>query len=426
MPGADAAGTGIALLVIGTNHRSSPIELRDRFALVEADLATALERLRGTGLGEAALIATCDRVELVTIAGDAARAASVFAGLLAERTGFAADVVARSLYRHEGPAALRHVFAVASALDSLVIGEPQVLGQVKAAHRLAAELGLAGSELEAVFGAAYAAARRVRRETRIAERPVSIAAAALQLARDIHGDLDRSAALLLGPGEMGELIADQFHRAGLARLVVCGPPARAQRAAQRFACNVLSVDELDEALAAADIVIASLGSGRAVLTAPRVAAALRRRPRRPIFVIDAAIPLDAEPAVNDLDGAFLYDLGDLERVALAGRAVREAASAEAWRILDAELAGFAERRAARRAVPAVVALRRHVEALRRGALAEAGGDAEAATRLLANRLLHDPSEVLRELAGAAPGEIATMEDLLRRLFRLGGEEENRE
>ncbi|HEX7966919.1 MAG TPA: glutamyl-tRNA reductase, partial [Stellaceae bacterium] len=183
MPGADAAGTGIALLVSGTNHRSSPIELRDRFALVEADLATALERLRGTGLGEAALIATCDRVELVTTAGDAARAASVFAGLLAERTGFAADVVARALYRHEGPAALRHVFAVASALDSLVIDEPQVLGQVKAAHRLAAELGLAGSELEAVFGAAYAAARRVRRETRIAERPVSIAAAALQLAR---------------------------------------------------------------------------------------------------------------------------------------------------------------------------------------------------------------------------------------------------
>ena len=425
MPGADAAGTGIALLVIGTNHRTSPIALRDRFALVEAELSAALEGLRGAGLGEAALIATCDRVELVTTSDDADRTAALFIELLAERTGFAAATIAAGLYRHEGAAALRHVFAVTSALDGLVIGEPQVLGQVKAAHRLAAEFGLAGAALEPVFSAAYAAARRVRRDTRIAERPVSIAAAALQLARDIHGDLDRCEALLLGPAEMGELIAGQFRRAGLARLVVCGPPARAERAAQRFVCNLLPLDELDDALAAADIVIASLGSGRAVLTVPRVAAVLRRRPRRPIFVIDAAIPADAEPAVNDLDGAFLYDLGDLERAALAGRAVREAASAEAWRILDAELSAFAERRAARRAAPAVVALRRHVEALRRQALDEAGDDAEAATRLLANRVLHDPSEVLRELAGASPGEIAAIEDLLRRLFRLGGEGEER-
>ena len=423
MPGADTAGTGTALLVIGTNHRTSPAALRDRFALVEAELSSVLEGLRGAALGEAVLIATCDRIELVTTSADGEQAAARFVTLLAERTGFTAPAIAAGLYRHEGMAALRHVFAVASALDGLVLGEPQVLGQVKAAHRLAAEHGLAGGELEAVFSAAFAAARRVRRETRIAERPVSIAAAALQLARDIHGDLDRCAALLLGPGEMGELIADQFGRAGLARLVVCGPPARAERAARRFGCNLLPLDELDEGLAAADIVIASLGSGRAVLAVPRVAAALRRRPRRPIFVIDAAIPADAEPAVNDLDGAFLYDLGDLERTALAGRAVREAASAEARRIIDAELAAFDARRAARRAVPAVVALRRHVEALRRQALEEAGGDAVTATRLLANRLLHDPSEVLRELAGASAGEIAAMEELLRRLFRLRGEDE---
>jgi len=423
MPGADTAGTGTALLVIGTNHRTSPAALRNRFALVEAELSSVLEGLRGAALGEAVLIATCDRIELVTTSADGEQAAARFVTLLAERTGFTAPAIAAGLYRHEGMAALRHVFAVASALDGLVLGEPQVLGQVKAAHRLAAEHGLAGRELDAVFSAAFAAARRVRRETRIAERPVSIAAAALQLARDIHGDLDRCAALLLGPGEMGELIADQFGRAGLARLVVCGPPARAERAARRFGCNLLPLDELDEGLAAADIVIASLGSGRAVLAVPRVAAALRRRPRRPIFVIDAAIPADAEPAVNDLDGAFLYDLGDLERTALAGRAVREAASAEARRIIDAELAAFDARRAARRAVPAVVALRRHVEALRRQALEEAGGDAVTATRLLANRLLHDPSEVLRELAGASAGEIAAIEELLRRLFRLRGEDE---
>jgi glutamyl-tRNA reductase len=426
MPGTEAAGTGIGLLVIGTNHRSSPLELRDRFALVEADLPVALEKLREAAIGEAALIATCDRIELVTTAADADRASAALVAILADRTGIPAATIAASLYRHAGAAALRHLFAVASALDSLVIGEPQVLGQVKAAHRLAAEAGLAGAELESAFAAAYAAARRVRRDTRIAERPVSIAAAALQLARDIHGDFDRCAALLLGTGEMGELMADQFHRAGIARLVVCGPPVSAARTAQRFACNFVAVEELDDALAAADIVIAALGSGRAVLTVPRVAAALRKRPKRPIFVIDAAIPADAEPAINDLNGAFLYDLGDLERTALAGRATREAASAEAWRIIDAELAGFAERRAERRAVPAIVALRGHVEALRQQALAESGGDAEAATRLLVNRLLHDPSEVLRELGGAAPSEIDAIEELMRRLFRLGGAQEKNE
>jgi len=421
MARAPEAGTGIELLVIGTNHRSAPPALREGFALVEAELGTTLERLGAAGLGEATLIATCERIELVTTSGDTERGSAVLAQLLAERTGVPRDVVARALYCHAGEAGLRHLFAVASALDSLVIGEPQVLGQVRAAHRQAAELGLAGGGLEAVFAAAYAAARRVRRETRIAERPVSVATAALQLARDIHGELARCNALvLLGPGEMGELIAERFHRTGLQRLVICGAAPRAERVAQRFLAHHATLEELDDALAAADIVIAALGSGRAVLTERRVRAALRRRPRRPIFVVDAAIPADAEPAVNGLEGAFLYDLGDLERAALAGRAMREAEAADAWRIIEAEIRGFRERRAQRAAVPAVTALRAHVEALRLQALAEAKGDAEAATRLLANRLLHAPSEVLRELAGARDGE--AMEELLRRLFRLGEEE----
>jgi glutamyl-tRNA reductase len=161
-----------------------------------------------------------------------------------------------------------------------------------------------------------------------------------------------------------------------------------------------------------------------VLTRGLVAAALRKRPLKPIFVIDAAMPSDAEPAINELDGAFLYDLADLERAALAGRAEREAAATAAWAIIDAELAAYAAREASRRAVPAVVALRRHVERLRDEALAE-GGDADAVTRRLVNRLLHDPSEVLRQLAGAE-ADAAAMEQLVRRLFRLGSDEERQE
>ncbi len=421
MPGTAAAGTGSKLLVIGINHRSTPPELGDRFALIEADLDAALDALKARGLGDAVLLATCDRIELWS--SDAA-AAEVFAPIVAERLGVAQNSVAASLYRREGFAALKHFFAVASALDSQVIGEPQVLGQVKAAHRAASEQGLVSESLEAALDGAYAAARRVRRETRIAQGPVSLAAAALSLARHIHGELEDLAALLIGPSEMGELMAEHFRRAGLGRLVVCGPGERAERVARSFASNSVPLEQLDDAVAAADIVISSLGAGRAVLTRERVAVALRKRPVRPIFVIDAAIPADVEPAINDLDGAFLYDLADLERAALAGRAEREAAAAAAWAIIDAELESHAARLAERRAVPAVVALRRHVEHLRDEALAE-GGDAEEVTRRLVNRLLHDPSEVLRQLAGAE-ADTAAMEALVRRLFRLGGEETRKE
>ena len=396
------------LTIIGVNHRTAPPEWRERFALVEAARDALADELGG-GL----LLATCDRIELVT--SDAAPDET--ATLLAKRLGVGAAELAPALYRHDGDAALRHLFEVASALDSQVVGEPQILGQIKAAHRAASDRGRVDAALETVLAAAYGAARRVRRETRIAERPVSIAAAALDLAREIHGDLADSAVLLLGPGEIGELMAEHFVRVGIGSLVVCGPEPRAREAAAKFGVNRRDLAELGDALADADIAIASLSSGRAAVTAAAVSAALKRRPLRPIFLVDAGYPRDVEPQVNALDGAFLYDLGDLERVALDGRAGREAEAVAARRILDEELASFARRRDERRAVPAVVALRAHVERLRDGALAEAGGDAETATRLLMNRLLHDPSEVLRGLAAdAASGD---MENLLRRLFRLG-------
>jgi glutamyl-tRNA reductase len=419
MPDADLV-LSPPLIIAGLARRSAPPAFADRIGLVENDLDGALEALREAGVREAVLIATCDRVELVS--HDAAAAAAL-APIVAARLGVAVDGVVAALYRHEGDAALKHLFALASALDSLVIGEPHVLGQLRAAHRMAAETGLVGPALETAFLGAFACARRVRRDTRIAERPQSIAAAALDRARDVHGALERCAALLLGPTEMGELMAEQFRRAGLQRLVVCGPPERAPRAAQRLSCNHAPLDELADALAAADIVVSALGTGRTVLTPALLAQALRKRPLRPIFVVDAAIPSDADPAVNALDGVFLYDLADLERAALVGRATREAAAAEAWRIVEDELAAFRAKDAARRAVPAVVALRRHFDKVRDEVMAERGLDADQATRLLVNRLLHAPSEALRDLAGRA-GDAAAMETLLRHLFRLDtGEDE---
>lgn len=344
----------------------------------------------------------------------------MFVQLIADHLSVADEAISSSLYQFDGLAAWKHLFAVASALDSGVIGEPQVLGQLKAAHRGAAGHGLVGEVLERALDSAYAAARRVRRETAIAQGPVSLARAALSLARHIHGDLVGLVALLIGPTEMGELMAAQFCHAGLKDLMVCCADERLRGVAHGFAGNIVAIHALADAIAAADIVISSLGNGRNVLTPDLVASALRKRSLRPMFVIDAAVPADAEPAVNDFNDAFLYDLADLKRTAPAGRTEREAARAAAWAIIDVELADLAVGRAGRRVVSAVVALRRHIERLREEALAK-GGDAPEVIRRLVNRLLHDPSEVLRQQVGTTD-DVAVMEKFLCRLFRLSREE----
>ena len=403
------------LLVIGVSHRTGPPAWRQHFARVEASLGAELDRLPALGFQEAVLIATCDRLEVLAASPSAEALRDAFQRHLAESLGASAEEVGRALYLHRGAAALRHLFAVASALDSLVIGEPHVLGQLRAAHRIAAEAGLAGATVEAALQGAYAAARRVRRETRISERPASLAAAALEVAREIHGELGRASVLLLGTGEMGELIAEQFRAAGTARLLVAGADATAERLAARLSASFVPLASIEDALVEAEIAVTAFGTGRRVLAAATVEAVLRRRRRRPVFLVDASIPGDIEPAANDLDGAFLYTLEDLERVALSGRAAREKAAAEAWAVLEASLAEFERRRAERAAVPAVTALRAHFEAMRQEVLREAPGlDAEAATRLLVNRLLHAPSETLRAL-GVEAGEA---EALLRMMFRL--------
>lgn len=418
MPGGTRAGTGAPLLVVGTDHRTSPAAWRDRFALMEMDLAAELDRLRARGFSAAVLLATCDRIEVVTVGADPNSARLAVAEHLAERVGVAAATVEAALYVHAGLSALRHLFAVASALDSIVVGEPHILGQLRTAHRVASEAGMVSGVLKSALQAAFATARRVRRDTGIAGRPVSIAAAAVELAREIQGDLRRATALLIGSGEMGELMVDQLRRAGLGRALVAGPEPFAERIAHRLTCPLLPFPVPDGALAEADIVVTAVASGRRILTAANMSAALRARRRRPVFVIDTAIPFDVEPSVNDLDGAFLYSLDDLEGAAMTGRAPREAASVAAWALLDSELASFERRQAERAAVPTVTRLRAHFEAARAAVLRDQPGlDAEAATRLLVNRLLHAPSETLRALAASA-GDAAAEEVLVRRLFRL--------
>ena len=402
-------------LVVGANHRTAPLSLRD--TLFVDDLAQP-DFLKDLDLPQAVAVSTCDRVEVWTVCDDPEAVLPHIIETMARRGGLPAEAISGQIYTLLDREAVRHCFAVTASLDSLVIGEPQVLGQIKACHRLARESHRAGPDLDALMDAAYSAAKRVRSETPVAERPVSIAAAAVQLAKDLHGALSSSTALLVGAGDMGELVAEHLLAAGIVRLVVSAPRiSRAEALAERLKCHAAPYENLASSLADADIVVTAVGGRQTVLSSEQVTSALRQRRRKPIFLVDTAVPGDIEPAVNRIDGAFLYDLADLERLAMEGRASREQAAAAGFVIIDQAADDFMRGRAERSAVPAIILLREHFENLRMQAISESGGDAEKATRLLVNRLLHDPSEMMKRLAGGDAGWPAA-EELLKKLFRL--------
>lgn len=397
------------LVVIGTNHRSGSLSLRDRLFVDDAGVPDFLKTL---GLPQAMILSTCDRVEIWGWGDDAVATAAESA--LVARGGEGAS----AFYTYRGDAALRHVFAVTASLDSLVLGEPQVPGQVRAAAKMARETGTVGADLDAVLQAAQACAKRIRAETAIGEGPVSIAAAACELARDLHGDLVQRQGLLIGAGDMGELVAESLMAAGLSRIEVTAPRAsRAEALAQALDGYVVAFDQLADALPKADVVLVAVGGRHVTLTSEMVGKALKKRRRRPVFMIDCGVPGDVEPAVNRLDGAFLYDLSDLEKVALKGQSERSQAAVTAWGIVEREVEAYQKGRLALAAVPAIVTLRQHFEDTRKAVLAEAGGDSGRATQLLINRLLHAPSEVLKQ---AAADGLAweQLEAALKKLFRL--------
>jgi glutamyl-tRNA reductase len=410
------------LIIVGVNHRSAGASLRERLFVPEADEPQRLAELRAAGIDEAMVLSTCDRVEIVAALALAGQDGDRLRGLLAAWAGLSPAELDGQDYQYRGAEALRHFFAVAASLDSQMIGEPQVLGQVKDSRRRSVAAGMIGRLLGDVTQAAFAAAKRVRRETPLAEQPVTLAAAALRVARDLHGALERCSALVIGLGEMGELLAGELKAAGLRDLALSHRnQARAELAAHRLRCHLRDWDERAAALVEADIVVSAVGAGRYELTREEIQTVLKKRRYRPMFLIDAAVPGDIEAAVQDLDGAFVYDLGDLERVAHQGKEKREAAAIAAWAVLNEELARFERAQAERVVVPALVGLREHAEALRREVLADGKLDAAAATRLLLGRLLHAPSEVLRQTAVEDQRERAALERALTRLFRLHDE-----
>jgi glutamyl-tRNA reductase len=413
--------------VAGANHRSSTAALRDRLFVDEAKAPLVLEELLRSGITQAVVMSTCDRVEVQAAVDDPEAASQAVRAMFARNAGLPESEVADQLYCLSGDAAVRHLFAVASSLDSQTIGEPQVLGQFRESHRFSQSHGMMGAELDAVFQAAYTAAKRVRTETEIGRRPVSIAAAAGRIARDVQGELSSSAVLVVGLGDMADIIVDQFRAMGVTRIMLSGPSRRTEAAARRSGFHFVPYEALDETLKDAEIVVTAAGTGRYLIGEAAMKQALRRRRFRPVLLIDGGVPGDIDPAVGELDGAFVYTLDDLERVAMEGRLTRGAASAAAWSIVDEEVETWRRTHAVREAAPAIVALRERFEALRQEILAEApDADAAETTRRLINRILHEPSQAMREIAAGRSEDMnmdmETANWLLRQLFRLGSGE----
>ncbi|WP_053006114.1 glutamyl-tRNA reductase [Kiloniella spongiae] len=406
------------LAIIGVSARTAGRRLRDTLFVEEPDYSSILDKLKSDDKRSVVLIATCERFDFV-LGQLGNEDIDFYQNIIAQEANVDLETFQKQSYQHTGFDALRHLFAVAASLDSLIVGEPQILGQVKECHRVSKSLGLTDSFLDSVFDASLVSAKRVRTETTIAQQPISLASSALQVARGIHGDLTRCTVSLIGSGEVGELLCQEFKGVGIGNLVITHPKiGRSQTASFRLGGEVCPWNQLDDLIFRSDIVLSAYGGGDHILSTLNVGGALRKRKRKPVFFIDTTAARDIAPDVNDLDGAYSYNLDDLESVAKQGKVHREAAMMAAWKVLGDEMQAFIRAKAERQAVPAIAVIRKHFETLRSHVLLEAGENADAATRLLINRLLHNPQVVLKEIAREDPDGHVQLEQLLYRFFGI--------
>ncbi|MBT8452244.1 MAG: glutamyl-tRNA reductase [Deltaproteobacteria bacterium] len=417
-------------VVVGLSHRTAPVEVRERLAVPPHRLRDELLELSSSErLDEALLISTCNRVELYATSTDPVAAAHSAKEAIAGRLSkLAPDDV---LYQERGIDAVRHVFRVASSLDSLVVGEPQILGQVKEAFDAAKEAGTVGTLLGRCFTQAFATAKRVRRETGIAEGTVSVSSIACELAKKIFGNLDGRRTLLLGAGEMGESAARSLRQTGTQLHVVNRSDERAERLAEACGGRAVSYERLSLELAQADVVIASTASEKFILTPELMKGVVRTRRHRPLFIIDIAVPRDVDPRIASMDNVFVYDVDDLQQVAEENLSVRAREAARAEQIVEEEVEAFLSWRRSLELAPTIVALRERfgqiaTEELER-ALPRLHGTSpsdravlEAMGRSLVNKLLHEPMTQLK--AGAGEPDGALLIDAVRRLFDLSAEQ----
>jgi glutamyl-tRNA reductase len=420
------------IIVVGLSHHTAPIELREQLAFATADIERPLRQLVAVpDIGEGVILSTCNRVEVYAVTRDIAAGIARIKRFLVDYHGLAYDQVEPHLYGYHGEQAVRHVFRVAASLDSLVVGEPQILGQLKDAYGYAAEFKASGVILNRFLHKSFSVAKRVRTETRIASSAVSIAFAAVELARTIFGDLADKTVLLVGAGEMGELAAKHFVGAGVRDVLVANRTyERGERLASEFNGRALRFEDLFDHLHKADIVLSSTGAAHYLIGPKELSAVLRRRKLRPMFFIDIAVPRDIDPALNRMENIYLYNTDDLQGVVENNREQRRREAEKAEEIVAGEIGQFMAWLASLEVVPTIVALRARFEEIVRAEVARtlsAGKDIspehekrlEAMTSAMIAKLLHTPITVLKHTGQG--GRIDLYLDALRSLFDLAPE-----
>jgi len=411
----------MTLLAFGINHTTASLSVRERMAFapeaVEESLRSAVAQ---AGLAEVAILSTCNRTEIY------AKSESELAKLnewLLSHTNIKSDELANCFYCHQGDEAIRHMMKVAGGLDSLVLGEPQILGQMKSAYAVACEAGTIGGELHATFQHVFSIAKRVRTETAIGENPVSVAYAAVSLAQQIFSDLKQDTALLIGAGETIELVARHLVQHGIHRIIVANRTLdRAQRLAREFNGEAILLADIPEHLHRADIVISSTASQLPLLGKGAVESALKKRKHKPMFMLDIAVPRDIEEQVGELDDVYLYTVDDLHAVIDENKKSRVAAADKAEEIIDEGVELYRRQQRSLNALSTIKAYRKKAESLRDAELQKAltalvtGGSPEQVLQQLArnltNKLIHSPTTHLKEASASGQTQVVQLAQAL--------------
>jgi glutamyl-tRNA reductase len=416
------------ILILGVNHKTADVDLRECLAFSDDQIKSALLSLqRQPAISEIVLLSTCNRVEMIFTATDPEKALSEVKTFLAEFKNIPADNFEKALYLHRGDQAVKHIFRVAASLDSMVVGEPQILGQVKEAYRIATEQKTSGVILNRLLHKTFFVAKRVRTETGIGNSAVSISYAAIELGRKIFGTLEGKTALLIGAGEMAELAVEHLRRHRTAAIYVANRTfARAVELAGKFNGSPLNFEEIPDILPQVDIVISSTGASGYVITPPQVKPIMKERRNRPVFFIDIAVPRDIDPALNRLTNVYVYDIDDLNGIVDENLEDRGREALKGERIVEEAAIHFRQWLESLSVVPTIKDLRDKVESISRAELAKTSGSqdfsprqAEALEKMVAaivNKILHDPTVLLKSEGCYA--DTSQHIDLTRKLFKL--------
>jgi glutamyl-tRNA reductase len=411
------------LALVGLSHKTAPVEVRERFAFSSETLKSALTSLVARNeIKEAMILSTCNRVEVVAESPDDRRIREFFC----EFHRVQDDVIAKHLYSLRNADAIRHVFRVAASLDSMMIGEPQILGQVKEAYRIASDAGTVGMNLSALMSRAFAVAKRVRSETGISQSAVSVSYAAVELARKIFGSLSGKVVMIIGASKMGELAAKHLRRAGVSSVLVTNRTfERAVELAKIFEGAAVPFEHFEDHMDRADIIISSTGAPNFIISRHLAEQVIHRRKNRPMFFIDIAVPRDIDPLVNEIDNAFVYDIDDLQQVIDSNLKERMSEATRAEEIVDREVEAFCSRMQARDVVPTIVQLRDTLEKLRRDEIERNRRQlrdlppeqaVDQITQSLINKILHHPIAHLKEMAHDPQGH--DVAEMIRKIFNV--------